>query len=133
MGARYYYISDAKVDMLLPQIFLAQKHEIATELKVSLPSLIEAKVGTKRMALENRVSRAKAVETYLSKRGCLSRKASASWFSGTLVGKSVLVPEVGTVEQSQSSEYASRVAHRPPVRWQAEPPRQFQIVKISIQ
>jgi hypothetical protein len=58
------YISDAKVDMLLPQIPHQHKEKIAAEVGVEL-GFLNAKVSSETNTLESRVSRLLVVERFL--------------------------------------------------------------------
>jgi hypothetical protein len=63
----YIYVSDAKVDMLLPQIPATQRKRIAAELKVNI-SILSGTVSIAQPALDNRISRLMAVTRYLETR-----------------------------------------------------------------
>jgi hypothetical protein len=59
---RYYmYISDAKVDMLLPQVPGAQRQQVAAKLGFDI-KLLSGSLQTERATLDSRVARAEAVE-----------------------------------------------------------------------
>lgn len=65
MKLRYFtYISDAKVDMLLPQIPHEHKEKIAAEVGVEF-GFLKAKVSSETNTLESRVARLLVVERYL--------------------------------------------------------------------
>ena len=58
---RYYiYVSDAKVDMLLPQVTDTEKATIAAEFKVDI-KLISASLKSERVTHDNRIYRLAAV------------------------------------------------------------------------
>ena len=57
----YQYISDSKVDMLLPQIPLKAKQKITAEIGFDI-KILTAKLKTERDSLDDRVSRLLVVE-----------------------------------------------------------------------
>jgi hypothetical protein len=62
---RYYiYISDAKVDMLLPQVPGAVRAKVAMKLGVNI-QLFSGSLQKEQSTLDNRVARLEAVEQYL--------------------------------------------------------------------
>ena len=80
----YVYISDAKVDMLLPQIPHQAKKQIATELKLDM-KILSASRKTQETTEEDRLNRLKAVVTQIRAReklGTIDRPAE--YFEGTL-------------------------------------------------
>jgi hypothetical protein len=85
MALRYYiYISDAKVDMLLPQIDGSAKRKIAKELSVDL-KIISAKRSLEVAQGEDRVLRLEVVARYLRDLGDLgSVDAPAQFFQGEM-------------------------------------------------
>jgi hypothetical protein len=60
----YEYISDSKVDILLPQVPTAFKQKIAIEVGVNL-KVFSAKASTEHTTLEDRVSRVRVVARHL--------------------------------------------------------------------
>jgi hypothetical protein len=60
----YEYISDSKVDMLLPQVTIALKQKMAIEIGVDF-KIFSAKASTEHTTLEDRVSRVKIVARHL--------------------------------------------------------------------
>jgi len=64
----YVYISDAKVDMLLPQIPHDVKKKVALEFGFDL-KVLTAKIGTQQESEENRISRLETVAKFLQEYG----------------------------------------------------------------
>lgn len=60
----YIYISDQKVDMLLPQVPLTAKSKVAAELGVDI-GFFKAGIKSERSTLDDRVTRLKVVEDHL--------------------------------------------------------------------
>lgn len=58
------YISDAKVEMLLPQIPAGNKQTIAAELGLNV-ALLSGRIRAEIESLDNRVARLLAVEKYI--------------------------------------------------------------------
>lgn len=80
----YLYISDSKVDMLLPQIPRQAKQKIATELKIDI-KIFGASRKTERTTEEDRISRLQAVAEYISNNEDVGTPDQpAEYFSGTL-------------------------------------------------
>ena len=80
---RYFlYISDSKVDMLLPQIPAATKKTVAAEIGFDV-RLLKGKIATKRQHLENRIHRLLALEKHILNTERLgSITQAASWIRG---------------------------------------------------
>jgi hypothetical protein len=80
---RYFlYISDSKVDMLLPQIPTALKTSVSAELGFDL-KILSGKLSNSRDVLNDRVSRLLAVERYILKKERVGTAAEpASWIRG---------------------------------------------------
>jgi hypothetical protein len=81
---RYYqYISDSKVDMLLPQIPLQAKQTITAEIGFDI-KILSATLKTERDSLDDRVSRLLVVERYLRETQRIgSLRDPAPWISDT--------------------------------------------------
>jgi hypothetical protein len=81
----YVYISDAKVDMLLPQIPHEDKRRIATELKIDLKILSAAR-KTEADIEDNRIKRLEAVCNFISEYGNVgSVDEPDEYIAGTLL------------------------------------------------
>ena len=80
---RYYqYISDSKVDMLLPQIPLKAKQKITAEIGLDI-KILSGKLKAERDSLDDRVSRLLVVERYLRETQRIgSLMEPAPWVSG---------------------------------------------------
>ena len=61
----YEYISDAKVDMLLPQVPLAIKQRISSELGIDF-KIFNAKIKSEVNTLENRIAKLRSVVQYVN-------------------------------------------------------------------
>ncbi len=66
----YVYISDAKVDMLLPQITQEQKKKLATEFKIDL-KILSASRKTETEMDDNRITKLEAVCEFIRQYGNL--------------------------------------------------------------
>jgi hypothetical protein len=90
---RYYvYISDSKVDMLLPQVPGALGHKVAAEFGFDV-GLLAGKLSTERQTLENRVARLQAVERYLTRDENLGTLAAPqAWFQDTALASTFTMP-----------------------------------------
>jgi hypothetical protein len=80
----YLYISDAKVDMLLPQITGVEKKKVAAEFGFNL-EVLSGSIKTERESLLNRVHRLAAVESAIRKKyeiGSIGRLRD--WVEGTV-------------------------------------------------
>jgi uncharacterized protein DUF7019 len=90
---RYYlYISDSKVDMLLPQVPGALTHKVAAEFGFDI-GLFAGKLSTERQTLENRVARLQAVERYLIRDGNVGTLAAPqAWFQDTALASMFSIP-----------------------------------------
>ncbi|MGA7127542.1 MAG: SAVMC3_10250 family protein [Chthoniobacterales bacterium] len=92
----YQYISDSKVDMLLPQIPLKAKQKITAEIGFDI-KILTAKLKTERDSLDDRVSRLLVVERYLRESQRIgSLIEPAPWVSGA-EEVSVTMPAPGAV------------------------------------
>jgi hypothetical protein len=79
----YLYISDAKVDTLLPQIPLEVKQKISAEIGVSI-GVLTARIQSERATNEDRVSRLVAVERALRNHSSVGTlRAPARWIADT--------------------------------------------------
>jgi len=79
----YLYISDSKVDMLLPQVPGALKQTIAAKLGFDI-KILSGEIGTERKTHENRVARLTTVERHIiSTQETGSIKSDCPWFSAT--------------------------------------------------
>jgi len=61
----YEYISDSKVDMLLPQVPLATKQKVSKEFKVDI-KFLSGKLSMEHSTLDNRVARVTAVSSFIA-------------------------------------------------------------------
>jgi hypothetical protein len=77
----YLYISDAKVDMYLPQIKSVEKQKIAAKLGFNV-GLLTGSIETERMSLENRIYRLAAVEKEIRRNEIGSIENVSSWVEG---------------------------------------------------
>jgi hypothetical protein len=83
----YEYISDTKVDMILPQVPFAQKQKISKEVGFDI-KVLTAKFKTENTAYEDRISRLLAVASYISadqRVGDL--KSPESWVADKVIAK----------------------------------------------
>lgn len=87
---RYYiYISNAKVDMLLPQVPGALQKKVSAKLGFDI-KLLSGSIETQRETLDNRIARLAVVEEYLlSNEEIAAPDSSASWIRGTVDAKFV--------------------------------------------
>lgn len=87
---RYYvYISDAKVDMLLPQVPGAIQQKIAAKLGFDL-KLLSGSLSTERSTLDTRVARLEAVEDYIRSLGDQAIwPGAAPWIVGETMATSM--------------------------------------------
>jgi len=87
---RYYlYISDAKVDMLLPQVPGALQRKVSAKFGFDI-KILSGSLETQRATLDNRVARMAAVEQYLVENAQIGSPARpASWIQGTVDAKFV--------------------------------------------
>ena len=85
---RYYlYISDAKVNMLLPQVPGALQRKVSAKFGFDI-KLLSGSLETERATLDNRVARLAAVETYLVENEPIGTPGQpASWIQGTVDAK----------------------------------------------
>lgn len=104
----YYYISDAKVDMLLPQIPGALQEELSAELGFDI-GVLKGKIGGKRTKLADRVSRVEVVEQHLLRAKQLANDVESAWFSGTMVGKPMLLMEASEAIFFWGTAYGRRL------------------------
>jgi hypothetical protein len=80
----YVYISDAKVDMLLPQVPHKLKKKVATEFKVDL-KVFSASLKTDKDLEENRLSRLEAVVRHVRENESVgSIESPSDYFGGTI-------------------------------------------------
>jgi len=76
---RYFtYISDAKVDMLLPQIRTGKKQTIAAELGFNA-ALLSGKIRAEAAMLDTRVARLLAVEKYIRANEAFDKSGTQGW------------------------------------------------------
>jgi hypothetical protein len=61
----YYYISDAKVDMLLPQVPMATKQKVSKQAGFDL-KIVTAKIKTESLSYDDRVSRVICVAAFIT-------------------------------------------------------------------
>jgi len=87
---RYYtYISDAKVDVLLPQVPGALQQKVASKLGFDI-KLLSGSISTERSTLDSRVARLQAVEAYLLEHETIGRPGDdAAWVGGYSDAKTV--------------------------------------------
>jgi len=80
---RYYtYISDAKVDMILPQVPTGVREKVAAELGFNL-GFISGKLGSETQTLETRVARLGVVERYILETETIGTPSQpAKWIRG---------------------------------------------------
>jgi hypothetical protein len=81
---RYYqYISEAKVEMLLPQIPLSLKQRISAEIGVDI-GILSGRLSAQMDTMDNLVARAQAVENYIIKHegAGTSINSDKGWFYG---------------------------------------------------
>jgi hypothetical protein len=85
---RYYlYISDAKVDMLLPQIPGALRRKVSAKFGFDI-KVLSGSLETERTTLDDRIARLAAVEEYLLENEPIgSPSQPASWIQGTVDAK----------------------------------------------
>jgi hypothetical protein len=78
----YLYISDAKVDMLLPQVPGALKQKVAAKLGFDL-KVLAGEIATERNTLDTQIARLQTVESFIRETETLGTPASAeSWIAG---------------------------------------------------
>jgi len=83
----YQYISDSKVDMLLPQLALAFRQKIAGEIGFDL-KILSAKLKGDINSLDDRISRLAVVANYIAETQQVGTiQEPASWIRGTLKAK----------------------------------------------
>lgn len=103
---RYYlYISDAKVDMLLPQVPGVLKKKVASELGFDI-NILAGKISNERETLDTRVARLQAVEAFLLETvdpGTPDRPAS--WISGELPVRTVDIGEGAVLFVSETASW----------------------------
>jgi hypothetical protein len=82
---RYYvYISDAKIDMLLPQIPSARRRKVTREIGINW-KILSAKQTSEYDTEQHRVHRLRALETYIRTNETVgSVSAPSAWFAGKL-------------------------------------------------
>ena len=85
----YYYISDSKVDMLLPQIPNALQRKFASEIGFDI-KILKGSIKEQRDSLSDRVSRLQTVEKYLRKNVEIGNSLDSTWFGGEMFGSSVM-------------------------------------------
>jgi hypothetical protein len=87
---RYYlYISDAKVDMLLPQVPGATQQKISAKFGFDI-KLFSGSLASERNTLDNRIARLEAVEAFLRDSVQLGTpEEPKSWIAGTVDAKVV--------------------------------------------
>jgi len=85
---RYYlYISDAKVNMLLPQVPGALQRKVSAKFGFDI-KVLSGSLETERATLDNRVARLAAVEVYLLENEPIGTPGQpASWIQGTVDAK----------------------------------------------
>jgi hypothetical protein len=87
------YISDGKVDMLLPQIPSGRRETIAAELGFNF-ALLSGKVSAEASTLDNRVARLLAVEKYILENETLNTAdTDGVWLSDTAAAVSLFVEQ----------------------------------------
>jgi Family of unknown function (DUF7019) len=80
----YLYVSDAKVDMYLPQITPVEKQKVAARLGFNV-GLLTGSIETVRMSLDNRIYRLAAVEEEIRRKHAIgSVEKLSSWIEGVL-------------------------------------------------
>lgn len=95
---RYFlYISDSKVDMLLPQVPGATRQKVAAKLGFDL-KLLSGNIETERSTLDSRVARLEAVEAHIRASEDLGTPAAPSswiagseWSRGTQIGEGAIL------------------------------------------
>ena len=103
---RYYlYISDAKVDMLLPQVPGVLQKKVAAELGFDI-KLLSGKISTERATLDTRVARLQTVEAHLLAEERLGTPdRPASWIEGELLAKTVDIGEGAVLFVSEAESW----------------------------
>jgi len=87
------YISDAKVDMLLPQVPGRERRKIATTLGADI-KVFKASITEESTPLETRVARLLAVESHILKREKVgSINEAAPWILDTLDARSLVIKD----------------------------------------
>ena len=91
---RYYvYISDAKVDMLLPQVPGALQKKVAAKLGFDI-HILKGEIATERATLETRVARLSAVENHINSTQQVGTLDDPQpWISGEAAAKIVRLQE----------------------------------------
>jgi len=95
---RYYiYISDAKIEMLLPQVPDAFQQKIAAEIGFDI-KLLKGKLATERSTLDNRIARLEVIERHLTsqeKVGSVEKRVS--WIHGEVLARTVTLGKGGVL------------------------------------
>lgn len=98
VGLRYYlYISNAKVDMLLPQVPGAMQQKVSTKFGFDI-KVLSGSLSAERATLDNRVSRLVAVEEYLIENESVGEPDQRTpWIRGTAEAKFVDIGHGGVL------------------------------------
>jgi hypothetical protein len=101
-NVRYYlYISDAKVEMLLPQVPNAERKKVAAKFGFDV-KILKGSISTERQSLDSLVSRLHTVEDYiLATEHVGNVTQTASWFKGKLNMKAADIGENAVLFISQ--------------------------------
>jgi hypothetical protein len=100
----YVYISDSKVDMLLPQITDEKKKKIATEFKIDL-KLLSASWKSEREPINDRIKRLEVVCNFIR---CYADIGTADqpgqWIEGNLLMSWLVIPESNLIYLTTSRD-----------------------------
>lgn len=103
---RYYlYISDSKIDMLLPQVPGALKQRVAANLGFDL-KLLSGTVSTERSTLDSSVARLHVVEAHILENEVVGAPDKpASWIEGDINGKMLAIGDYGVIFVAHGSSW----------------------------
>ncbi len=93
----YVYVSDSKVDMLIPQMADDRKKKIAIDFKIDL-KLLSASWKSEKEAVNERIQRLEAVSSFIRNWGNIGTTDNPDeWVEGTLLMSWLVVPESNLV------------------------------------
>jgi len=80
----YWYVSEEKVDMLLPQVPLTEKQKASSKIGFNL-GILKGEIAKERLSLDDKINRVKVVSNYISLiRAAGDIDSEKSWIKGTM-------------------------------------------------
>ena len=98
LETRYYiYISDSKIEMLLPQVPQSFQEKIAAEIGFNT-GLLNGKLKAERTTLDSRIARLKVIERHLLANEKIgSQEKRTSWIQGEMLARTVTLGNDGVI------------------------------------